>query len=77
MLRIEVKQEITLQETRLQIERPDHPHFFIYCQQDLQRAVAEILSLEHRQGRGNADTIIGAQGRAPGPDPAIVDIGLD
>ena len=77
VLAVEVEEHLAREEALLDLVGPGQAGLFVDGEQELERAVDERLVLHDGQGRGQADAVVGPEGRALGVDPLALDLGLD
>ena len=76
-LRIEVQQNVALQQAALQTECTVHTRLLSCSEQSLDSAVLDILRLQNSHNRRYTDTVIRAERRAVSSYPIAVDVSLD
>ncbi len=77
VLAVEVEEHLAGEEALGDLVGPGQPGLLVDREQELEGAVDERLVLHHGQGGGQADAVVGAEGRALGVDPFAPDLGQD
>ena len=77
LLAVEVEQELRLEPAGLEPVGAGEAGLLVDGDQRLDGAVGDVLAGEHRQGRGHADAVVGAERRALGPEQVAVLPDLD
>ena len=77
LLAVEVEEELGLEAARLEAVGAREAGLLVNGDQGLEGAVGDVLAGQHRQGRGHADAVVGAEGGARGPEEVAVTQHLD
>ena len=76
-LRVQVYENFTLEQPRFELLRSRKSGLLVKSDENLNRAVFDVIGFEHSQGHSHAKTVIGTEGCSLCPNPVSVYVCLD